>query len=38
VGREIIENNPLIVAEDLSIDSHFWAMVQQIKTKESCLF
>ena len=23
-GREIIENNPLIVSEDLSIDSHFW--------------
>ena len=23
-GREIIENDPLIVAEDLSIDSHFW--------------
>ena len=23
-GREVIENNPLTVAEDLSIDSHFW--------------
>ena len=23
-GREIIENNPLIVADDLSIDSSFW--------------
>ena len=22
-GREVIENNPLTVAEDLSIDSHF---------------
>ena len=23
-GREIIENDPLVVSEDLSIDSHFW--------------
>ena len=23
LGREVIENNPLTVAEDLSIDSHF---------------
>ena len=23
-GREMIENNPIAVADDLSIDSHFW--------------
>ena len=28
-GREVIENNPLTVAEDLSIDSHFWKWCTQ---------
>ena len=30
-GREIIENNPLTVAEDLSIDSHFWQWCSKSK-------
>ena len=37
-GREIIENNPLIVAEDLSIDSHFWQWCSKAKPKKVVCF
>ena len=37
-GREIIENNPLIVAEDLSIDSHFWQWCSKAKPKKVVSF
>ena len=36
-GREIIENQPLVVAEDLSIDAAFWAWARDAKpTKVIC--
>ena len=37
-GREIIENNPLIVAEDLSIDSQFWKWCGESKPKKVVCF
>jgi GDP-L-fucose synthase len=37
-GREIIENNPLIVAEDLSIDSHFWQWCTKAKPEKVICF
>ena len=37
-GREIIENNPLIVAEDLSIDSHFWQWCSKSKPEKVVSF
>ena len=37
-GRELIENNPLIVAEDLSIDSHFWQWCSKAKPKKVVCF
>ena len=37
-GREIIENNPLIVAEDLSIDSHFWQWCSKSKPEKVISF
>jgi hypothetical protein len=37
-GREIIENNPLIVAEDLSIDSHFWQWCSKARPKKVVCF
>ena len=37
-GREIIENDPLIVAEDLSIDSHFWQWCSKSNPKKVVTF
>ncbi len=37
-GREVIENNPLVVAEDLSIDSHFWQWCGKAKPKKVICF
>ena len=37
-GREVIENNPLIVAEDLSIDSHFWQWCSKSKPEKVVCF
>ena len=37
-GREIIENNPLVVAEDLSIDSHFWQWCSKAKPNKVVCF
>ena len=37
-GREVIENNPLIVAEDLSIDSHFWQWCSKAKPEKVVSF
>jgi GDP-L-fucose synthase len=37
-GREIIENNPLIVAEDLSIDSQFWQWCSKARPKKVVSF
>ena len=37
-GREVIENNPLIVAEDLSIDSHFWQWCSKSKPEKVVSF
>ena len=37
-GREVIENNPLIVAEDLSIDSHFWQWCGEAKPEKVVCF
>ena len=37
-GREIIENNPLAVAEDLSIDSSFWSWASKSKPKKVICF
>ena len=37
-GREIIENKPLIVAEDLSIDSHFWQWCANSNPKKVICF
>ena len=33
-GREMIENNPLAVADDLSIDSEFWQWATKTKPKK----
>jgi GDP-L-fucose synthase len=37
-GREMIENKPLAVAEDLAIDSMFWIWAQQVKPKKIACF
>ncbi len=37
-GREIIENNPIIVADDLSIDSQFWQWATQNMPKKVIQF
>ena len=37
-GREVIENNPLTVAEDLSIDSHFWQWCSLSKPEKIICF
>jgi len=37
-GREIIENNPLAVADDLSIDSHYWQWAKLNKPKKTLCF
>ena len=37
-GREVIENNPLAVADDLSIDSHYWQWAQRNKPKKTLCF
>jgi len=37
-GRQIIENNPLIVADDLSIDSHYWQWAKLNKPKKNICF
>ena len=37
-GREMIENNPLAVADDLSIDSAYWQWAVHAKPKKSVIF
>ena len=37
-GREMIENNPLVVAEDLSIDSMYWKWAVKTKPKKTICF
>ncbi len=37
-GREMIENNPLAVADDLSIDSEFWQWAVKCKPKKIICF
>ena len=37
-GREIIENNPLAVAEDLSIDSAYWSWARETHPKKTICF
>jgi GDP-L-fucose synthase len=37
-GREMIENNPLAVAQDLSIDSEFWSWVKNSKPNKVICF
>lgn len=37
-GRLMIENNPLAVADDLSIDAHYWEWAVQTKPKKSVSF
>lgn len=37
-GRQIIENNPLIVADDLSIDSHYWQWAKINRPKKNICF
>jgi nucleoside-diphosphate-sugar epimerase len=37
-GRQVIENNPLIVADDLSIDSHYWQWAKINKPKKNICF
>ena len=37
-GREMIENNPLAVADDLSIDSEFWQWATRTKPKKIICF
>ena len=37
-GREIIENNPLAVSDDLSIDSHYWQWAKTNKPKKTLCF
>lgn len=37
-GRLMIENNPLAVADDLSIDAHYWEWAVQTKPKKSLAF
>ena len=37
-GRKIIENNPMIVADDLSIDSSYWQWAVKARPKKSLSF
>ena len=37
-GREMIENNPLAIADDLSIDSHYWQWAKKNKPKKTLCF
>ena len=37
-GRQLIENNPLIVADDLSIDSHYWQWAKINRPKKNICF
>jgi nucleoside-diphosphate-sugar epimerase len=37
-GREMIEHNPLAVADDLSIDAHYWQWAQQARPAKSVVF
>ena len=37
-GREMIENNPLVVAEDLSIDSMYWRWATKSRPKKTICF
>jgi GDP-L-fucose synthase len=37
-GRLMIENNPLAVADDLSIDSEYWQWAKQTKPKKTICF
>ncbi|MCU0641800.1 MAG: NAD-dependent epimerase/dehydratase family protein [Candidatus Margulisbacteria bacterium] len=37
-GREMIENNPLAVADDLSIDAEYWQWAVKAKPKKSLCF
>ena len=37
-GRQIIEDNPLIVADDLSIDSHYWQWAKINRPKKNICF
>ena len=37
-GREMIENNPLAVADDLSIDSQYWQWAVETKPKQTVCF
>ena len=37
-GRQIIEYNPLIVADDLSIDSHYWQWAKINRPKKNICF
>jgi nucleoside-diphosphate-sugar epimerase len=37
-GRQMIENNPLAVADDLSIDAAYWQWAQVAKPKKSVIF
>ena len=36
-GRLVIENNPIAVAQDLSIDADFWQWAQNAKPKKICI-
>jgi len=37
-GRDVIENNPLAVAEDLSIDAEFWRWAVKVKPRKLVCF
>jgi nucleoside-diphosphate-sugar epimerase len=37
-GREMIENNPLAVAEDLSIDAAYWQWAKRVKPAKTICF
>jgi nucleoside-diphosphate-sugar epimerase len=37
-GREMIENNPLAVAEDLAIDAMYWSWAARVRPKKSICF
>lgn len=37
-GRQMIENNPLVVAEDLSIDSEYWCWAKRTRPGKTACF
>lgn len=37
-GRQMIENHPLVVAEDLSIDSEYWNWAQKVRPGRTACF